>query len=76
MAAMDNLKELADRLPAEAYSFLERAPPYAIKTAPRQQTERLKQQVIKSVGSRRSTYSRRWSPSSNIAPSPATGVIV
>ena len=31
------LKALADGLPAEAYSFLERPPRYTIKTAPRQQ---------------------------------------
>jgi len=50
MAATDNLKELADQLPAEAYSFLERAPRYEIKTAPRQQPERVKQQIVKARG--------------------------
>ena len=34
-----NLKALAEGLPAEAYSFLERPPKYAIKTAPRQRPE-------------------------------------
>ena len=50
MAATDTLKELADQLPAEAYSFLERAPRYEIKTAPRQQPERVKQQIVKERG--------------------------
>ena len=50
MAATDNLKELADQLPAEAYSFLERGPRYKIKTAPRQQPERVKQQIVKERG--------------------------
>ena len=50
MAAMDNLKELADQLPVEAYSFLERAPRYEIKTAPRQQPERVKQEIVKERG--------------------------
>ena len=50
MAATDNLKELADRLPPEAYSFLERPPRYEIKTAPRQQPERVKQQIVRERG--------------------------
>ena len=50
MAAKDNLKELADRLPAEDYSFLERPPRYEIKTAPRQTPERVKQQIVKERG--------------------------
>ena len=50
MAATDNLKELADRLPPEAYSFLERPPRYEIKTAPRQQPERVKQQIVRKRG--------------------------
>ncbi len=48
--ATDNLKELADRLPPEAYSFLERPPRYEIKTAPRQQPERVKQQIVRERG--------------------------
>jgi Transposase DDE domain group 1 len=40
--AMPNLVALADDLPAEAYGFLERPPRYAIKTAPRQEPERVK----------------------------------
>ena len=40
--ARTNLKVLADDLPANAYSFLERPPRYAIKTAPRQKPERVK----------------------------------
>jgi hypothetical protein len=45
--AHDSLKALADELPAEAYSFLERPPRYAIKTAPRQQPERVKSEIVK-----------------------------
>jgi hypothetical protein len=44
--ARPNLKTLADDLPAEAYSFLERPLRYAIKTAPRQKPERVKPQII------------------------------
>ena len=33
--ARDNLKDLADRLPAAVYSVLERPPRYAVKTVPR-----------------------------------------
>ena len=39
---MANLKGLADDLPAEEYSFLERPPRYAIKTEPREKPERVK----------------------------------
>src|SRR3954447_14409462 len=45
--AMPNLKALAGDLPAEAYSFLERPPRYAIKTVPRQKPERVKEQVVR-----------------------------
>ena len=38
------------RLPAEAYSFLERPPRYEIKTAPRQQPERVKPEIVKERG--------------------------
>ncbi len=48
--AMLNLKALADDLPAEAYSFLERPPRYAIKTAPRQAPERIKPEIVKQRG--------------------------
>ena len=62
----------AEALPAAAYSFLERPPRYAIKTAPRQRPEHVKAaDRPASGGSRRSTRSRRWSPSSTIARSPA-----
>jgi hypothetical protein len=44
------LKDLADGLPDEAYSFLERAPRYEIKTAPRQQPERVKPELVKERG--------------------------
>jgi hypothetical protein len=47
---MNNLKELADQLPAEDYSFLERRPRYEIKTTPRQTPERVKQQIVKERG--------------------------
>jgi hypothetical protein len=41
------LKALADDLPDEAYSFLERPPRYRIKTTPRQQPERVKAEIVK-----------------------------
>ena len=44
------LKARADELPPESYSFLERPPRYEIKTAPRQQPERLKQQIVNERG--------------------------
>jgi Transposase DDE domain group 1 len=50
IAAMNNLKELADQLPAEDYSFLERPPRYEIKTTPRQTPERVKEQIVKERG--------------------------
>ena len=49
-AALDTLKDLADALPAQAYSFLERPPRYQIKTAPRQQPERVKPEIVKGRG--------------------------
>ena len=69
--AHDCLKELADSLPAEEYSFLERPPRYQIKTAPRQQPERVKPEIVSSAGSRRSIFSKRGSPSSTIVQSHA-----
>ena len=48
--AMPNLKALADGLPAEAYSFLERPPRYEIKTAPRQRPERVKPEIVRERG--------------------------
>jgi Transposase DDE domain group 1 len=48
--AMPNLVALADDLPAEAYGFLERPPRYAIKTAPRQEPERVKPQIVRERG--------------------------
>jgi hypothetical protein len=50
--AMANLKALADDLPAQAYSFLERPPRYAIKTAPRQAPERVKPEIVRERGYR------------------------
>jgi len=49
-AAYDVLKAKADELPAQAYSFLERPPRYAIKTTPRQQPERLKPEIVRERG--------------------------
>jgi len=48
--ALDCLKELADALGAEAYSFLERPPRYQIRTAPRQQPDRVKPEIVKQRG--------------------------
>ena len=48
--AHDSLKTRADELPDEAYSFLERAPKYQIKTVPRQQPERVKPEIVKQRG--------------------------
>ena len=48
--AMPNLKALADDLPAEAYSFLERPARYAIKTVPRERPERVKPQIVRERG--------------------------
>ena len=49
-AAYDGLKARADELPEEAYSFLERSPRYTIKTAPRQQPERVKAEIVRQRG--------------------------
>ena len=49
-AAYDGLKARADALPEEAYSFLERPPRYTIQTAPRQQPERVKAQIVRDRG--------------------------
>jgi hypothetical protein len=48
--AMPNLQALAEDLPATAYSFLERRPRYAIKTAPRQAPERVKPEIVRERG--------------------------
>src|SRR3954464_16031675 len=45
--AMPNLKALAEGLPAQDYTFLERPPRYAIKTAPRQRPERVKEEIVR-----------------------------
>jgi hypothetical protein len=42
----ETLKALAEELPAEAYSFLERPPRYRIKTVPRERPERVKPQIV------------------------------
>jgi Transposase DDE domain group 1 len=44
--ARDNLKERAERLPAGAYSELERPPRYTIRTGPRQARERHKERIV------------------------------
>ena len=49
-AAYDVLKARADELPAQAYSFLERSPRYAIMTSPRQQPERVKPEIVRERG--------------------------
>jgi hypothetical protein len=49
-AAYDGLKARADALAEEAYSFLERPPRYTIKTAPRQQPERAKAEIVRERG--------------------------
>jgi Transposase DDE domain group 1 len=48
--AHDCLKARADELPAEAYSFLERPPKYPIQTAPRQQPDPIKPEIVKRRG--------------------------
>jgi hypothetical protein len=48
--AMPNLKALAEDLPPEAYSFLERPPYYEVKTAPRQRPERIKPEIVRQRG--------------------------
>jgi hypothetical protein len=45
--AHDCLKAMADALPAEDYRFLERPPRYQIQTVPRQQPDRVKQEIVK-----------------------------
>ena len=47
IAAMANLVNRAESLPAEAYSELERPPRYTIKTKPRQQRERHKERIVR-----------------------------
>src|SRR5262249_15456751 len=48
--AHPTLVALAAGLPADAYSFLERPPGYAIKTAPRQRPERVKPEIVRRRG--------------------------
>jgi hypothetical protein len=48
--ANETLKALADALPPEAYSFLERPPRYQIKTAPRERPERVKPEIVQERG--------------------------
>jgi hypothetical protein len=50
IAAMANLVERAEGLPAEAYGELERPPRYTIKTAPRRARERHKERVVSERG--------------------------
>jgi hypothetical protein len=44
--AHPTLKALAEDLPEDAYSYLERPPRYTVKTAPRQQFPRVKSQIV------------------------------
>jgi hypothetical protein len=46
IAAMSDLVERAEGLPAEAYSELERPPRYQIKTVPRQARERHRERIV------------------------------
>jgi Transposase DDE domain group 1 len=48
--ARANLKELADDLPDEKYSLLERPSRYALKTTPREKPERVKAQIVRERG--------------------------
>ena len=48
--ANEALVAMAEALPADAYSFLERPPKYAIKTAPRQRPERVKAEIVRRRG--------------------------
>jgi hypothetical protein len=50
IAAMSNLVAIAEGLPAEEYSELERPERYTIKTVPRQGTERHKERVVSERG--------------------------
>ena len=74
-AAYDVLKARADELPEEAYGFLERPPQYTVRTAPRQQPERVQPAIVRGVASRRSICSKRRLPSSTIGRSPARRAI-
>ena len=47
MDAMPNLKDMAEILPEEAWSPLERPPRYKVKTTPRARPENVKEQVIR-----------------------------
>ncbi len=48
--AMPKLKALADGIPDDEYSFLERPLRYAIKTAPREKPERVKPKIVRERG--------------------------
>src|SRR5207249_3756352 len=48
--ANPTLKALAERLPAAAYSFLERPPRYEIQTVPRDRPERIKPEIVRQRG--------------------------
>jgi hypothetical protein len=50
MDANEALVARAEGLPADAYSFLERPPKYAITTAPRQRPEHVKAEVVRRRG--------------------------
>lgn len=48
--AMPNLKALADAVPEEEYSFLERPLRYEIKTVPREKPKRVKSEIVRARG--------------------------
>ena len=66
---------MADGLPAEAYGFLERPPRYEIKTAPRQQPERVKQQIVNKRGYKTIHVLEEKIAEFSIAQPPVTGII-
>jgi hypothetical protein len=46
IAAMRNLKEIAENLPKRAFELLQRPPKYEVKTEPRQRPENVKERII------------------------------
>ena len=44
--AMDNLKEIADNLPPDAWQPLQRPPHYEVKTEPRQRPDNVKERIV------------------------------
>jgi DDE family transposase len=50
MDAHPTLRALAEALPAQAYTFLERPPKYGIQTTPRERPERVKAEIVQERG--------------------------